>query len=71
MALSSDKEARLNIVTLTLCDLCLDGAGGECHVPGCALWMSQAPDIPIREHAASIVAAPAGSVGLPSEGDEA
>lgn len=29
-------EPRLNIVTLTLCDLCLDGKGGECHVPGCA-----------------------------------
>lgn len=36
-------------VTLDLCNACLDGVGGECHTPGCALWMSQAPDISIRD----------------------
>lgn len=29
--------------TLTICELCLDGEGGECHVPGCAFWMDDAP----------------------------
>jgi hypothetical protein len=42
-------EPQLHRVTLTICDLCLDGAGGECHVPGCAMWISAAPDIPIRD----------------------
>lgn len=51
-------EPRLNIVTLTLCDACLDGDGGECHTPGCALWMVSAPDVPIRERADTIIAAP-------------
>jgi hypothetical protein len=35
-------------VRLWLCDPCLDGAGGECHSPGCALWINRAPDIPLR-----------------------
>jgi hypothetical protein len=40
-------EPYLTEVTLTLCSLCLDGRGGECHTPGCALWMNRAPDIPL------------------------
>jgi hypothetical protein len=43
------QEPRLEIVTLQLCSSCLDGDGGICHVPGCALCRSTAPDIPIRE----------------------
>lgn len=39
----------LQFVSLWLCDLCLDGEGGECHMPGCALWMNRAPDLPIRD----------------------
>lgn len=31
-----------------LCARCRSGAGGECHTPGCALWMNRAPDIPIQ-----------------------
>ena len=34
-------------VTLTLCSLCLNGAGGQCHTPGCALYMSAGPDLPL------------------------
>ena len=34
-------------VTLDICELCLSGAGGHCHVPGCAFWMKRAPDGPI------------------------
>lgn len=41
-------EIPLQRVTLTLCVLCLAGMGGECHSPGCALWLNRAPDIPIR-----------------------
>ncbi len=37
----------LHRVTLTLCSLCLLGEGGECHTPGCALWINRAPDIPL------------------------
>lgn len=30
-----------------LCQRCIDGAGGECHTPGCGLWMNRAPDVPL------------------------
>lgn len=42
-------KTKLNRVTMTLCDKCLDGDGGECFVPGCSLWMVSAPDINLRE----------------------
>ena len=31
-------------VKVRVCALCLNGAGGECHVPGCAFWMNAAPN---------------------------
>lgn len=43
-----DPEIAVRLVQLWLCDPCLDGAGGECHTPGCSLWMHSAPDIPVR-----------------------
>lgn len=43
-------EPTLHRVELTLCSLCLDGAGGECHTPGCALWINRAPDLSLRAH---------------------
>ena len=45
------KENNYNLNTISnvqICDACLDGAGGECHTPGCILWINRAPDIPIR-----------------------
>ena len=30
-------------IELLVCRLCLNGRGGECHVPGCAFWMADAP----------------------------
>lgn len=42
-----DAEIVLTEVKLTLCSLCLNGMGGQCHVPGCALWMKAAPDVPL------------------------
>jgi hypothetical protein len=41
-------EVKTHRVTMWLCDLCLDGKGGECHVPGCALYLNRAPDLPLR-----------------------
>jgi hypothetical protein len=38
----------LDLVAMMLCKACREGVGGECHTPGCALWMSQAPDVPPR-----------------------
>jgi hypothetical protein len=35
---------------MTLCSLCIDGAGGECHSPGCALWINRAPDLSLRDN---------------------
>lgn len=45
-------------ITLALCADCLDGKGGECHTPGCALWMCKGPapglrDMAIAESAAA------------------
>jgi hypothetical protein len=34
-------------ITLDLCSLCITGAGGQCHTPGCSLWIHAAPDIPV------------------------
>jgi hypothetical protein len=42
-------EPLVTVVTLPLCELCLSGAGGECHVPGCAMYLNRAPDLPVRE----------------------
>lgn len=43
------EEVPVRLVRLWLCDPCLDGAGGECHTPGCAMWINRAPDIPLRD----------------------
>ena len=43
-------EPTTHEVTLILCSLCLRGAGGECHTPGCALWINRAPDLPLIDH---------------------
>jgi len=37
----------LHKVTLILCSLCLLGEGGQCHTPGCAMWIKAAPDVPL------------------------
>ena len=39
-------EPRLLNVEVQICELCFGGAGGECHSPGCALFLNRAPDIP-------------------------
>lgn len=35
-------------MALNVCAYCREGAGGECHTPGCAFWMNRAPDVPLR-----------------------
>lgn len=45
------KDLDLECVTLPICTQCIDGAGGECHTPGCALYLNRAPDISIRRRA--------------------
>lgn len=39
----------VRVVMLNLCSLCLSGAGGECHVPDCALYLRSAPDLPLTD----------------------
>ena len=41
----ADTQIRLYRVTLPVCNLCLQGIGQQCHVPGCAFWMSHPPDL--------------------------
>lgn len=68
-------EIPVHLVRLWLCELCLDGKGGECHSPGCALFLNRAPDVGIRNspmvtfldaaqepHAAEVEAAFAGGM---------
>lgn len=38
-----------DLVPVLLCGRCRRGDGGECHTPGCGLWMNRAPDIPVAE----------------------
>lgn len=45
---TADRTA-LRHVSLWLCGLCLSGAGGECHSPGCALYLNRAPDLSILD----------------------
>ena len=43
----TDLDTEVHTVKIRLCVDCLDGKGGQCHVPGCALWLNRAPDIAI------------------------
>lgn len=45
--MSDNVVVRVRRIALWLCDLCLAVAGGECHVPGCALFMNRAPDLAV------------------------
>ena len=38
--------SELRTVTAQFCEACYRGKGGECHTPGCVLYLSRAPDIP-------------------------
>ena len=43
-------EPKVNLCTeVHICDLCLDGEGGTCWVPGCTFWGKIATDVPIRD----------------------
>lgn len=63
-------EAELRRVMLTLCKLCLAGAGGKCHIPGCALYLNRAPDIALAA-AHSELMGPASAEQLEQERNEA
>lgn len=44
----ADDEVPVKRYVIYLCDLCVGGAGGECHSPGCALWLKRAPDLALE-----------------------
>lgn len=46
-----EPEIPVHLVQMHLCDLCLNGEGGQCHTPGCALWINRAPDLSLRDNA--------------------
>lgn len=50
------RTVRVQTVQIRLCDDCLSGIGGECHTPGCALWLNRAPDLRIHPELYSVVA---------------
>jgi hypothetical protein len=41
-------EPMVKMYSIWLCDMCVSGEGGECHSPGCALFLNRAPDIPLQ-----------------------
>lgn len=43
--MSDDKEPKVSAYLIWLCDLCVQGKGGICHVPGCALIRCKAPGL--------------------------
>lgn len=43
-------EPALHTIKAVVCSLCLSGAGGECHVPGCLLWINRAPDLSLLDN---------------------
>lgn len=44
---AAEKTEAVSLVQLPMCGPCLNGAGGECHTPGCAMWMMPAPSSPV------------------------
>lgn len=50
-----DKKIELLTVKITLCSLCLNGEGGICNVPGCALMRNTAPDIGVDENLYEVI----------------
>lgn len=41
------RAMKLKHIKIILCEACLNGSGGECHTPGCAMFLHDAPDLPI------------------------
>lgn len=64
-------ETTASLYAIYLCDLCVHGKGGECHSPGCALWINRAPDLalttpllqPMEEYLAERAAQRSGGEG--------
>ena len=48
LEVTHEPEIPVHLVQMHLCELCLNGEGGQCHTPGCALWINRAPDLSLR-----------------------
>lgn len=46
----SAEEPTVSRYEIYLCELCIKGVGGECHTPGCALFLSRAPDLRLDDN---------------------
>lgn len=44
----SPDEPAVKLYAIYLCDPCVKGVGGECHTPGCSMFLNRAPDLPLR-----------------------
>lgn len=42
------KNMKIKVVTMHICEACLDGVGQECHTPECAMWLHSV-DLPFQE----------------------
>ena len=45
---TDNDEPKVRRVIVNLCEMCLNGAGGECHTPGCVLWLNRGPDLALH-----------------------
>ncbi len=45
---------KLKLVTMWICEACLNGEGKECHTPGCALWLHRV-DLPVDRRLYKVV----------------
>jgi hypothetical protein len=59
-------EPRVHRVAIQLCELCLEGKPGECHTPGCALFLHDSPGHPILPELYEILV-PSGIVEQPKK----
>lgn len=62
-------EAILHPVFVMICEMCLEGKGGECHVPGCLFWMDDAPDRFLADRIVTATKLNGRPVNLPHQGE--
>lgn len=71
--MTSEGDDDVQPMILNICRRCRAGEGGECHTPGCNLWLNRAPDIPLESDLTRQERIEAGAVELevPTQGRRA
>ena len=53
--MTAHAEPEVLEIAIRVCRPCLDGAGGQCHTPGCALWLHDMDTLPIARELYEVV----------------